>query len=93
MVALQSPATTSSTKIERTIAGDTIKIGTTNVVVDKEIDEGPMIFGASTKTQLDEDVAMADNHKAASQRKTSDPKYSIHRWFPLGLTQFQKHKL
>jgi hypothetical protein len=65
-VAPESPATTSSKNLERTTAGNTIKIGTIDVVVDKEINEGSIIFWTSTKTQLDEDDAMDAIHKAAN---------------------------
>jgi hypothetical protein len=39
-MASKSPATTSFKKLERTLASDTIKIGTTDVVINKEINKG-----------------------------------------------------
>jgi hypothetical protein len=68
---------------ERTTKKDIIKIGTTDVVIQKE-SEGPMIFGESTNTNKIEDTAAI---------KIADLKYSILRWCPAGLTRSQKRKL
>jgi hypothetical protein len=62
---------------------DIIKIGTADVVIQKE-SEGPMIFGESTNTTKKEDTTTI---------KTADPKYSMPRWCPAGLTRSQKRKL
>jgi hypothetical protein len=43
-----------------------------------------MIFGESANTNKKEDTAAI---------KIADPKYSMPRWFPSGLTQSQKRKL
>jgi hypothetical protein len=72
------PATT-----ERTTKKDIIKIGTADVVIQKE-SEGPMIFGESANTNKTEDTAAF---------KIVDPKYSMPRWCPMGLTRSQKRKL
>jgi hypothetical protein len=68
---------------ERTTKKDIIKIGTTDVVLQKE-SEGPMIFGESSNTTKKEDTTTI---------KTADPKYSMPRWCPTGLTRSQKRKL
>jgi hypothetical protein len=68
---------------ERTIKKDIIKIGTTDVII-QEDNEGPMIFGESANTTKKEDTTTI---------KTADPKYSMPRWCPAGLTQSQKRKL
>jgi hypothetical protein len=68
---------------ERTTKKDIIKIGTADVVIQKE-SEGPMIFGESANTTKKEDTATI---------KTADPKYSMPRWCPEGLTRSQKRKL
>jgi hypothetical protein len=65
------PATT-----ERTRKKDIIKIGTTNVVIQKE-SEGPMVFGESANTNKTKDMAAI---------KIADPKCSMPRWCPAGLT-------
>jgi hypothetical protein len=49
-----------------------------------ENNEGPMIFGESANTTKKEDTAAI---------KTVDPKYSMPRWCPSGLTRSQKQKL
>jgi hypothetical protein len=72
------PATT-----ERTTKKDIIKIGTTDVVI-QEDNKGPMIFGESANTTKKEDTTTV---------KTADPKYSMPRWCPAGLTRSQKRKL
>jgi hypothetical protein len=72
-------ATTSNS----TIKGDAIKIGTTDVVVQQN-NEGPMIFGELANTNKKEDMAV---------NKTANPKYSMPRWCPSGLTRSQKRKL
>jgi hypothetical protein len=68
---------------ERTTKKDIIKIGTTDVVIQKE-SEGPMIFGESANTNKTEDTTTF---------KIADPKYSMPRWCPAGLTRSQKRKL
>jgi hypothetical protein len=72
-----------SAATERTTKKDIIKIGTTDVVIQKE-SEGPMIFGESANTNKTEDTATI---------KIADPKYSMPRWCPAGLTRSQKRKL
>jgi hypothetical protein len=54
-----------------------------DVIIQKE-GEGTMIFGESTNTNKTEDMATI---------KTADPKYSMPRWCPAGLTRSQKQKL
>jgi hypothetical protein len=56
-----------STASKRTIEGDDIKIGTSDVVV-KRNNEGPMIFGESANTSKKVDTTTS---------KTADPKYSM----------------
>jgi hypothetical protein len=68
---------------ERTTKKDVIKIGTADVVI-QEDNKGPMIFGESANTTKKEDMATI---------KTADPKYSMPRWCPAGLTRSQKRKL
>jgi hypothetical protein len=68
---------------ERTIKKDIIKIGTTEVII-QEDNEGSMIFGESANTTKKEDTTTI---------KTADPKYSLPRWCPAGLTRSQKRKL
>jgi hypothetical protein len=68
---------------ERTTKKDIIKIGTTDIVIEKE-SEGMMIFGESANTNKIEDTAAF---------KIADPKYSMPRWCPAGLTWSQKRKL
>jgi hypothetical protein len=63
--------------------GDIIKIGTTDVVVQQN-NEGPMIFGESANTNKKESTTV---------NKIADPKYSMPRWCPSGLTRSQKRKL
>jgi ribosomal protein S2 len=63
---------------------DIIKIGTTNVVIHRN-NEGPMIFGKSAKKNEEEDIGATN--------KAVNPKYSMPRWCPSGLTWFQKRKL
>jgi hypothetical protein len=65
------------------IKGDIIKIGTTDVVVQQN-NEGAMIFGESANT---------NEKEGTSVNKTADPKYSMPRWYPSGLTRSQKRKL
>jgi hypothetical protein len=72
------PATT-----ERTTKKDIIKVGTADVVI-QEDKKRSMIFGKSTNTTKKEDTATI---------KTADPKYSMPRWCPAGLTRSQKQKL
>jgi hypothetical protein len=69
--------------IERTTKKDIIKIGTADVVIQKE-SEGPMIFGESANTNKTEDTAAF---------KIADPKYFMPRWCPAGLTRSQKRQL
>jgi hypothetical protein len=71
------------TATERTTKKDIIKIGTADVVIQKE-NKGPMIFGESVNTTKKEDMATI---------KTADPKYSMPRWCPAGLIWSQKRKL
>jgi hypothetical protein len=68
---------------ERTTKKDIIKIGTADVVIQKE-SEGPMIFGESANTNKTEDTTAF---------KIVDPKYSTPRWCLAGLTRSQKQKL
>jgi hypothetical protein len=68
---------------QRTTKKDIIKIGTANVVI-QEDNKGPMIFGESANTTKKEDTTTI---------KTADPKYSMPRWCPAGLTRSQKRKL
>jgi hypothetical protein len=68
---------------ERTTKKDIIKIGTADVII-QEDSEGLMIFGESANTTKKEDTATI---------KTADPKYSMPRWCPAGLTWSQKRKL
>jgi hypothetical protein len=65
---------------KRTTKGDIIKIGTTDVVIQGN-NEGQMIFGKSANTGKEEGIGVAN------------PKYSMPRWCPSGLTWSQKHKL
>jgi hypothetical protein len=62
---------------------DIIKIGTADVII-QENNEGPMIFGESANTTKKEDTAAI---------QPADPKYSMPRWCPSGLTRSQKRKL
>jgi hypothetical protein len=71
------------TATERTTKKDIIKIGTTDVVI-QENNEGAMIFGESANTNKTEDTTSI---------KIADPKYSMPRWCPSGLTRSQKRKL
>jgi hypothetical protein len=68
---------------ERTTKKDIIKIGTSDVVIQKK-SEGPMIFGESANTKKTEDTTAF---------KIADPKYYMSRWCPVGLTWSQKRKL
>jgi hypothetical protein len=68
---------------ERTTKKDITKIGTADVVIQKE-SEGPMIIDESANTTKKEDTTTI---------KTADPKYSMPRWCPTGLTRSQKRKL
>jgi hypothetical protein len=65
-----------TTTSNSTIKGDATKIGITDVVVQQN-NEGPMTFGESANTNKKEDTAV---------NKTADPKYSMPRWCPSGLT-------
>jgi hypothetical protein len=67
---------------QRTTKKDIIKIGTADVVI-QEDNKGPMIFGESANT----------TKKDTATIKTADPKYSMPRWCPAGLTRSQKRKL
>jgi hypothetical protein len=71
------------TATKRTTKGDIIKIGTTDVVIQGN-NEGSMIFGKSANACEEEDTTTS---------KTVDPKYSMPRWCPSGLTRSQKRKL
>jgi hypothetical protein len=68
---------------ERTTKKDVIKIGTVDVVI-QEDNKGPMIFCELANTTKKEDTATI---------KTADPKYSMPRWCPAGLTRSPKRKL
>jgi hypothetical protein len=68
---------------ERTTKKDIIKVGTADVVI-QEDKKGSMIFGELANTTKIEDTATI---------KTADPKYSMPRWCPAGLTRSQKRKL
>jgi hypothetical protein len=68
---------------KRTTKGTSLKIGIADVVIQGN-DEEPMIFGESANTNKKEDTTAI---------KIADPKYSIPRWYPLGLTRSQKRKL
>jgi hypothetical protein len=70
------------TTTKRKTKKDIIKIGTTDVVI--QDNEGPMIFGESANTNRKEDTIAI---------KIANPKYSMPRWCPSGLTQSQKQKL
>ena len=67
---------------QRTTKKDIIKIGTADVVIQGD-NKGPMIFGESANT----------TEKDTATIKTADPKYSMPRWCPAGLTRSQKRKL
>jgi hypothetical protein len=67
---------------QRTTKKDIIKIGTADVVI-QEDNKGPMLFGESANT----------TKKDTATIKTADPKYSMPRWCPAGLTRSQKRKL
>jgi hypothetical protein len=66
------------------LGGDIIKIGTTDVVIQGN-NKGPIIFEKSTKTNEEKDTGATG--------KAVNPKYSMPRWCPSGLTRSQKHKL
>jgi hypothetical protein len=68
------------TTTERMTKKYIIKIGTSDVVVQKN-NEGLMIFGESANTNKKEDTTAI---------KIADPKYSMPRWCPSGLTRSQK---
>jgi hypothetical protein len=68
---------------ERTTKKDIIKIGSADVII-QEDNEGSMIFGESANTTKKEDTTTI---------KIADPKYSMPRWCPAGLTRSQKQKL
>jgi hypothetical protein len=67
---------------QKTTKKDTIKIGTADVVIHED-NKRPMIFGKSANT----------TKKDTTTNKTADPKYSMPRWCPAGLTRSQKRKL
>ena len=70
------------TATKRTTKRDIIKIGTTDVIQGN--DEELMIFGKLSSTSKEGDTTAI---------KTADPKYSMPRWCPSGLTWSQKRKL
>jgi hypothetical protein len=72
-----------TTTSNRTTKGDFIKIGTTDVII-QEDDKGSMIFDESASTNKKENMTV---------NKTINPKYSMLRWCPSGLTRSQKRKL
>jgi hypothetical protein len=61
---------------------DIIKISIADVVIQGD-NKGPMIFGESANT----------TKKDTTTIKIADPKYSMPRWCPAGLTWSQKRKL
>ena len=67
---------------QKTTKKDIIKIGTADVVMQGD-NKGPMIFDESANT----------TEKDTATIKTADPKYSMPRWCPAGLTRSQKRKL
>jgi hypothetical protein len=67
---------------QKTTQKDIIKIGTADVVI-QEDNKGPIIFDESANT----------TKKDTTTNKTTDPKYSMPRWCPAGLTRSQKRKL
>jgi hypothetical protein len=73
-----------STSAKRMTCKDIIKIGTTDVVILGNNEE-PMIFGKSTKTNEEKDIGAIS--------KAVNPKYSMPRWCPSGLTRSQNRKL
>jgi hypothetical protein len=77
-------STIEATNAKRTTNRDVIKLGTIDVIIQRN-NEGPMVFGESAKTKEEKYIETTS--------KTSDPKYFIPRWCPLGLTRSQKHKL
>jgi AAA15 family ATPase/GTPase len=72
-----------SAATQRTTKKDIIKIGTADVFI-QEDNKGPMIFSESANTTKKVDTFTI---------KTADPKYSMPRWCPAGLTRSQKRKL
>jgi hypothetical protein len=60
---------------KRTTKKDIIKIGTADVVIQKE-SEWPMVFGESANTSKTKDTTAI---------KIADLKYSMPRWCPAGL--------
>jgi hypothetical protein len=72
-----------TTASNRMTKGDFIKIGTTDVII-QEDDKGSMIFDESASTNKKENTSV---------NKTINPKYSMPRWCPSGLTRSQKRKL
>jgi hypothetical protein len=77
-------STIEATNSKRTTNTDVIKIGITDVIIQGN-NEGSMIFGESAKTKEEKDIGATS--------KTSNPKYSMHRWCPSGITCLQKRKL
>jgi hypothetical protein len=71
-------------KGKKTTIGDIIKIGTTEVIINGN-NEGSMNFGKSAENNKEKDKI--------NTNKKIDPKYSMPRWCPLGLTHSEKHKL
>jgi hypothetical protein len=69
-------------KTQKTTKKKIIKIGNADVVI-QEDNKGPIIFGKSANTTKKDTVT----------NKTADPKYSMPRWCPAGLTRSQKRKL
>jgi hypothetical protein len=83
----QESSASSSKKIARITNGDVIKVGTTYVIINAN-NEGSDTFGESTKG---DEVVVASNDKVES--KLLDPKYSMPRWCPSGLSRSQKCKV
>jgi hypothetical protein len=67
---------------QKTTKKDIIKIGIADVVI-QEDNKGPIIFDESANT----------TKKDTATNKIVDPKYSMPRWCPAGLTRSQKRKL
>jgi hypothetical protein len=80
----EKTSTIVATTTKRMAIRDIIKIGTIEVIIESN-NEGSMVFGESTKTNEEKDKILTS--------KMSDPKYSMPRWCPSGLTHSQKHKL
>jgi len=76
-----------------------VNIGTNNVVFNDNR-KMPMVFGKSANAlpkEVTPKVTLANDHEGSSNKVTSkpppDPKYSMPRWCPSGLTHSQKRTL